>query len=327
MISEIKQKLKSAAAFLIILILLPYVASVFAGGGGSRTEAEKEQNAVKLKICGADGRPEDLEIGLQEYMALLLASEMQRDSGEEALKAQAVLIRTNIYRKLSGGDKTLEINRDTWKAMREKQGSADFREQYERCARAVEDTEGIALWYEDGFPWLPFHQSSNGMTRSAQEVLGSKEYPYIAVKECPYDKEAEDERSVYFFGFEEIQDKCRDFLVAEKGEKEAEEGYGFSDFEILSRDSAGYVKELRIGNTVCTGDRFRDALSLASCDFYFDNETSGLKITTTGRGHGMGMSLRTANEMAGDGKTYDEILKFFFDGTVLKENIAQSGLI
>ena len=41
----------------------------------------------------------------------------------------------------------------------------------------------------------------------------------------------------------------------------------------------------------------------------------------------MGMSLRTANKMAGDGKTYDEILNFFFDGTVLKENIAQSGLI
>ena len=119
MISEIKQKLKSAAAFLTILILLPYVASVFAGGGGSRTDAEKEQNAVKLKICGADGLSEDLEVSLQEYMAQLLASEMQKDSGEEALKAQAVLIRTNICRELSSGDKTLEINLDTCRKSRE----------------------------------------------------------------------------------------------------------------------------------------------------------------------------------------------------------------
>ena len=38
----IEQKLKSAAAFLIILILLPYIVSVFVNGTGAGTEGEEE---------------------------------------------------------------------------------------------------------------------------------------------------------------------------------------------------------------------------------------------------------------------------------------------
>ena len=54
----------------------------------------------------------------------MLAAEMQKDSGTEAMKAQAVLIRTNIYRELSGGeDKTLDSGYLTREEMEEKWGS------------------------------------------------------------------------------------------------------------------------------------------------------------------------------------------------------------
>ena len=38
-----------------------------------------------------------------------------------------------------------------------------------------------------------------------------------------------------------------------------------------------------------------------------------------GNGHGLGMSQWTANEMAKEGKTYEEILQFFFEGTELAD--------
>ena len=104
-------------------------------------------------------------------------------------------------------------------------------------------------------------------------------------------------------------------------------GYSFEDFEIRSRDSAGYVQELRIGTTVCTGDQFRDALSLPSSDFSLSAGDNKLIVTTTGRGHGMGMSLWTANEMAKEGKSYEEILSFFFEGATLKNDVQESDLI
>lgn len=324
----IKQKLKSAAAFLIILILLPYIVSVFVNGTDTGAAGKQENSFVRVNMADAKGNVQTAEIGWTEYLAGMLAAEMQKDSEMEAMKAQAVIIRTNIYRELSEGeDKTLDSDYLTREEMQEKWEGAEAREQYERCIRAVEETDNIVLWYQDAYPWLPFHQSSNGMTRSAEEVMKSSDYPYLTVRECPCDKEADDEIGVFSFGYDEIQERCRDFLVAAAGEEEAREGYSFEDFEIRSRDSAGYVQELRIGTTVCTGDQFRDALSLPSGDFSLSSGENELIITTTGRGHGLGMSLWTANEMAKEGRTYEEILAFFFEGTTLKNDVQESDLI
>ena len=125
----------------------------------------------------------------------------------------------------------------------------------------------------------------------------------------------------------DIQKLCRDFLVAEQDGEKAAQGYAFEDFEIKAYDSAGYVSELRIGNTVCTGDQFRDALSLPSSAFSFSEDGDDrVKITTTGKGHGMGMSIWTADQMAKEGKTYEEILAFFFEGTELRDDIQETGL-
>lgn len=44
-----------------------------------------------------------------------------------------------------------------------------------------------------------------------------------------------------------------------------------------------------------------------------------MRVTTKGIGHGLGMSQNTANEMAKEGKKYDEILQYFYEGTEMKE--------
>ena len=59
----IEQKLKSAAAFLIILILLPYIVSVFVNGTGAGTEGEEEISFVQVKTTDSSGEEEIREIG------------------------------------------------------------------------------------------------------------------------------------------------------------------------------------------------------------------------------------------------------------------------
>ena len=61
----------------------------------------------------------------------------------------------------------------------------------------------------------------------------------------------------------------------------------------------------------------RDALKLPSSSFSFYESPHGLKIATVGKGHGFGMSQWTAQEMAKDGKNYEEILQYFYEGTEL----------
>ena len=323
----VEQKFKSIAAFLIILILLPYIVSVFVNGADVR-EDDGENFYVKVKVPDAEEADGVTEIRWTDYLAGILAEEISEECEPETLKAQAVVIRTQIYRTLEDSeDKTLTESYLSRDEMEDKWGAENYGEYYEKYIRAVEETDDTVVMYGDAYAWTPFHQSSNGMTRSAAEVLGSNDYPYIAVRECPLDKEADDEIQTFAFPYTEIQSLCRDFLVAEEDEDKAAQGYTYDDFEVRSCDSAGYVSELRIGNTICTGDQFRDALSLPSSAFSFSEEDDdNIKITTTGKGHGLGMSIWTADQMAKEGKTFEEILAFFFEGTELRNDIQETAL-
>ena len=80
--------------------------------------------------------------------------------------------------------------------MKRKWGAANFDTYLKKYTKAVEDTEGTVVWYNEACAWTPYHQSSNGETRNASEVLGTEDYPYICKRECPLDKAAEDEIQV-----------------------------------------------------------------------------------------------------------------------------------
>lgn len=290
----IRNKIKLFFAFLIILFLLPYIISVFING----------KNAVQ----GADSDNASV------YLAGILAGETDGGYEIEALKAQAVVLRTELYR--TEKEKQTLLDKCLTQTQMKKKWGPKYEENLKKCQQAVQETKGIVLWYHETFAWTPFHQSSNGKTRDVQEVLGNADYPYITAKECPLDKAAEDEIQVHLIEYKEIQKRCREFLVAEE-QKKAENGYGYEDFEIQEWDSSGYVRKMRIGETICTGDQFRDALKLPSSSFSFYEGPHGLKIATVGKGHGFGMSQWTAQEMAKDGKNYEEILQFFYEGTEL----------
>ena len=290
----IRNKIKLFFAFLIILFLLPYIISVFING----------KNAVQ----GADSDNASV------YLAEMLAGETDGECEIEALKAQAVVLRTELYR--TEKEKQTLLDKCLTQTQMKKKWGTKYEENLKKCQQAVQETKGIVLWYHETFAWTPFHQSSNGKTRDVQEVLGNADYPYITAKECPLDKAAEDEIQVHLIEYKEIQKRCREFLVAEE-QKKAENGYGYEDFEIQEWDSSGYVRKMRIGETICTGDQFRDALKLPSSSFSFYEGPHGLKIATVGKGHGFGMSQWTAQEMAKDGKNYEEILQFFYEGTEL----------
>ena len=290
----IRNKIKLFFAFLIILFLLSYIISVFING----------KNAVQ----GADSDNASV------YLAEMLAGETDGGCEIEALKAQAVVLRTELYR--TEKEKQTILDKCLTQTQMKKKWGTKYEENLKKCQQAAQETKGIVLWYHETFAWTPFHQSSNGKTRDVQEVLGNADYPYITAKECPLDKAAEDEIQVHLIEYKEIQKRCREFLVAEE-QKKAENGYGYEDFEIQEWDSSGYVRKMRIGETICTGDQFRDALKLPSSSFSFYEGPHGLKIATVGKGHGFGMSQWTAQEMAKDGKNYEEILQFFYEGTEL----------
>ena len=314
---KFQQTFQSVVSFVLILFLLPYVVTVLMHGSGIQVSGGELNSAVNVRVTQEDGSEQTIAVPWEEFFLGALAREIPENSELEFVKAQAVLLRTNVYRTLENADNPVLDELFLSKAELEKKCmNLSDSAYYSKLKQAMTETGQEVLFFGETYATVPFHQSSNGATRNYKEVTGQEGCPYVVVRECPLDKEAEEEKQVYTFEYKDVQKKCQSLLVAVE-KNDAEKLYQFSDFEIISYDSAGYVAEVRIGETILSGDQFRDTLSLASSSVSLEDADGRLKVVTMGKGHGLGMSQWTANEMAKEGKTYIEILWYFYEGTNL----------
>ncbi len=223
---------------------------------------------------------------LDKYCIGVLASEVSPDYDLAMLKVQAILVRTTVYSEAK------ELNRAKVEEEIRKQPklSGEWKKTLEEVWK---QTKGQVVMYGDKLALVPFHQLSNGKTRNGKEVLGSEEYPYLQAVECPKDIGAD----------EQLQTKV----------------INLSGASIMSTDSSGYVLTAKVGEETCNGESFRDTYGLASSCFELQEFDGKTRATTRGVGHGLGLSQYTANEMAKEGKTFYEIIAYFFAGTEIQE--------
>ena len=265
------QRIKKAFAILIIIVLLPYIITIFING--KKVESGKE----------TDG----LDTLLTDHCISILAKEVSSDYEDEMLKVQALLVRTTVYKEVQEKGESI--------TEQEKFGYiGDIEQSWYRKLKSIwEETEGQVIMYGEELALVPFHQVSNGKTRIGAEVLGSDDYPYLQMKECPKDVEAEKQMESKF--------------IEVKGAK------------VTAYDSAGYALTVTVGEETVSGESFRDTYDLASSCFELQEFEANTRAVTKGLGHGLGLSQHTANEMAKEGKNYKEILAYFFEGTEVKE--------
>ena len=95
---------------------------------------------------------------------------------------------------------------------------------------------------------------------------------------------------------------------------------GIEDIEVLKRDKNRYVLEVRAGQTTYEGEKFRKKLGLPSACFEITAIEEDVRIVTMGKGHGFGLSQHMAGCMAEEGKTYQEILGYFYKGAVIAQS-------
>lgn len=281
---------RQAGYFLLIITLLPYVVTVFVNGREVAVGSSGRSPYVTVKR-----KNEKKQMELDEYGIGVLAKEIDADAGSEALKAQAVLIRTSIYKSIQEEGSSTVLTKEFWTRdqMKTNWGRSEYGEKYEKLKDAWEETEGQILMY-DGSPALtPYHKLSNGRTRAAKEVFQNENYPYLIVKECPADVEAKAAMTTSM-----IQG---------------------NHMEVTETDSAGYVTKVKCGKETVAGEEFRNTYHLASACFTLQEYENQIRVTSKGIGHGLGMSQYTAVQMAKEGQSYREILDYFFEGTTLEE--------
>lgn len=285
-----RQKLKKMGCYIIIIVLLPYVVTVFLNGPSIETAAPADEMEVMVKQW-----EKEIQLPLDEYGIGRMAKEIPASYEEEAIKVQAILVRTAVYKQLKEEGSEAVLADDFWteKEMKEEWGSRKFSEYYRKMENAWQETEGQVVMYGEELANTPFTRLTNGSTRDGKEVLGSEDYPYLKIKECPLDIES--------------KDQIRTVTTEDM------------DAEIKETDTAGYVTSVRVGEETMSGEEFREKHKLDSSCFILQKYDGKMRITTRGIGHGLGLSQYTANEMAKEEKTTEEILQYFFEGTEIRE--------
>ena len=122
---------------------------------------------------------------------------------------------------------------------------------------------------------------------------------------------AETFRSMPMFEIKEFVKKINEIPGAlTVVEEELKDGEGI---QIVERDGAGYVKQVQVGQKTYTGEEIQYALGLASSCYSFEQLDGKIRVICKGIGHGYGFAQFGANEMAKEGKTYEELLKYYYN--------------
>ncbi len=294
-----KEKIKFAMAFLIIILFLPYVCVMLLH---SDVQAEDAFLATTAETADTD---------VEVFVPGVLAAQISASNEPEMLKAQAVIVRTQIYKMMEEqGITNLEAKHlSQYMSLSEMEkvwGYHKMQEYYEKYKKAAEETSGIVMKYQGKYIEPSYHAVSNGNSRNGNQVYHSEDYPYLQQVENPYDILSENYIKVTMFDKKEMAEKLS---AALGGEKLSED---LMSQITCGEDDAGYGIKIKIGDHVMAGEEFRRILELNSACFELDEVDGKIRITTKGLGHGIGLSQFNANEMAKNGDDYQTILSYYF---------------
>lgn len=276
------------------------------------TPAPAIDQAYTVRVLHSDGTV--IETGLDEYLWSVVAAETPASFEGEALRSQAVAARTyTLWKALHGGIHTqADICTDytccqAWidRAEAEANWGGQAEEYAEKIAQAVANTDGQALYYEGEPIQAVFHSSSAGRTADAVAVWGST-VPYLVGVRTPEGDEVPNYRTSVTLSEEEVRTALEGL-----GCKLPEDPASWLEV-VLAED--GSASAIRAGGGNFRGNVIRTALGLRSANFEVTYADGSFTFSVTGYGHGVGMSQYGANAMAREGKTWQEIVTWYYKG-------------
>ena len=299
---------------LFLLLLLALLPLIFISEKQSNINFSYEEDiSPVIKIEADTGTI--FEDTLEHFLLGVVAAEMPRSFPLEALKAQAIAARTYIYGQIgkglyNGADTCVDPNRaQAWINIEEVMPVTSTTEEYnnwQKIYTAVESTSGIVVTYNGEIASTPYCSTCGGQTADASEVWGNS-LPWLKSTECPYDKDSPKyETSISY---------QKDELVKRLNVNSSD----LSNMSITSRTASGRVAEVSINNKIFTGQEIRKLLSLNSTNFSICSMTDNVVFTVRGYGHGVGLCQYGAKGMADEGKTYEDILHYYYTGIELEK--------
>ena len=265
---------------IMTVLLFPYLTTIFVNGYDTAVLKRKPE-------------PEKL-------LPVLLETQISSDHEMETLKAQAVIARSNLYRKLGENKKE---NTDTNKNERNNIPGI-CRELCEEIPvgwklweksdpvyeEAVKDTSGQVLTVDGELKLVPYHEISAGHTRDGKTAFHNEEYTYLAGVDSSADKNAPDYFNSTYIMKQQLPEELK----------------------IAEREDSGYVVSLMADEDILEAESFVRGMGIDSADFSMQKNGDQIRFLSKGKGHGLGFSQYGGNQLAKEGKSWQEILHTYF---------------
>ena len=255
---------------------------------------------------------------IEEYLKGVLSAEISNEWPGEVLKAQAVVSRTYAYHKITvNKDKLYDVDNTTLYQ------KFDYSENNTSINKAINDTKGIIILYQNKPIEAFFHACSGGVTENAGDVFQTN-LPYLRSFPDPYSSKTGDSNWTFKATESQIKASLKGIIAEEY------ESLPLKEIKVNKRTGSRRVGEFLLvfennkrqiikGNTVRLAVGPKELKSLLIQSIRKERTQDGIVFSFYGRGygHGVGLSQLGAKEMAERGFLYKDIIAFYYRGTTL----------
>lgn len=292
---------------------------------GEAAPSAAEQLYVRVQL-DADGKIE--RVPLEQYVRGVVAAEMPESFELEALKAQAIAARTYIVRRLAQHDANASTASADISATVADQAYVSLAElakrepsAVEKLDRAVRETDGLIITYDNQPIEALYFSTSNGYTENAEDYWTQK-LPYLRSVASPWDEKLspryEDSVRLSVSTFLEKMNLSEQsvpaFHILSNLKGTAAKNPLPAAIRTIAVTQGNRIAKVQVGQDTYTGKQLREKLGLASSDISWTWDQGEIVFTTHGYGHGVGMSQYGAQGMALEGKDAASILTYYYQG-------------
>jgi stage II sporulation protein D len=314
-----KKVLSILVGLTLLMILIPaYIVWEEKIDFYKKNEDKQTDYIINVKLANKEIK----EINIEEYLIGVVAAEMPASFELEALKAQAVSARTyTLKRSLKyGGTRNKDhpeadvctdpSHCQAWISktqMRKNWGWLNYYKYYRKIKKAVNDTKGVVLVYNNQLIDPVYHSSCGGRTEEPSEVWKNK-VPYLESIECTWEGTNR---------YSNLETKYTLEQLSKMLSMDHEESLRFKlkpEIRASRYTSSGRVGGLIIGSKVLSSLELRTILKLKSSKITWEIKSKSVVFRSSGNGHGVGLCQYGSNGLANNNKDYKTILKTYYQG-------------
>lgn len=311
--------------FAVCLMLIPSFILLDEGITKLFENSEKEtllSNDCK-EVSILNNETKDIAVmDIKDYLIWNVIAQMPGTFEKEALKAQAVLSHTFIMNRYISEKENptksllgaiISTDDATYpKSFTTDEAKEYYGDKYETALKnvtaAVEEVLSEICIYDNQPIVVAYHTISCGKTESSKDIW-NEDIPYLVSVDSKYDEKAQGfskTTTVSAKDFKENAEKTFSITLSDNSEEW---------IKVLRKTKNGTPLTVSLGGKEIQASELCTLLDLPSQHFETEIKDGNINFKTKGLGHLVGMSQFGANSMAKNGKSYKEILKYYFPKT------------